>query len=287
MKHCHFINNFLEKNTLQVCNSLTETTSSKCYLCGASPKEMNKINDCMKKHVEESKYQFGLSPLHSRIRFFEYFIHLSYRLDFKKWQARSPEEKEALTIKKRSIQKEFRLKLGLIIDKPRSGGSGTSNDGNTSRKFFANSDISAEITGLRKELIDRCGVVLQCLTSGCNIRTNEFQKYALHTAELLIEEYPWYYMPPSVHKVLIHGAQVIEHALVSIGELSEEAAEANNKHIRDFRKNNTRKMSRTTTNTDLLNRLLLQSDPLITNLRKIPRKQETVFSPEAQLLLES
>lgn len=77
-------------------------------------------------------------------------------------------------------------------------------------------------------------------------------------------------MPPSVHKVLLHAPDIISYALVSIGELSEEAAESKNKDIKKIREHHTRKISRISTNTDLLNRLLLSSDPFITGQRKLP-----------------
>lgn len=54
--------------------------------------------------------------------------------------------------------------------------------------------------------------------------------------------------------------------MLAIGELSEEAAESNNKNIKLFRLNHTRKMSRVLTNTDLMNKLLLNSDPFVTSL---------------------
>jgi len=38
--------------------------------------------------VEEKYFKFGLSTLHAWIRFFECLLHISYRLDFKKWQVR-------------------------------------------------------------------------------------------------------------------------------------------------------------------------------------------------------
>jgi len=46
------------------------------------------------------------------------------------------------------------------------------------------------------------------------------------TAQLYVELYDWYRMPPSVHKVLIHGALVIKYSLLPIGFLSEEAQES-------------------------------------------------------------
>lgn len=246
---------------------------------------MNNIEKSLRKPINEKTFEYGLSPLHSWIRFFEYLLHVSYRLGIKKWQARSAAEKQSVAMKKKQIQAGLREKLGLIVDKPRSGGSGTSNDGNTARKFFKCSKETAAITGLKEELIDRCRTILQCLSSGYEIHTGKFKKYALKTAKMLTNEYPWYYLPPSVHKVLIHGDLVIENALVSIGELSEEAAESNNKNIKNFRLNHTRKISRETTNTDLLQRLLLNSDPFITNLRQLSKPRKPVLPQEVINLL--
>lgn len=269
----------------KVCCALSDSSASKCYICGATPKEMNDLEKCTNKQVDPSRFQFGLSPLHSWIRFFEYFIHISYRIEFKKWQARSSEDKARLAERKELIQKQFRERLGLIVDKPRSGGSGTSNDGNTARKFFLNSTISSEITGINKDVIDRCCHLLQCLSSGYKINSDKFKIYALDTAKILVSKYSWYNLPASVHKVLIHGSEVIDHCLLSIGELSEEAAESCNKLVKQFRRDNTRKHSRDVTNTDLLHRLLLNSDPLISSLRKLPRKKKSVLSREVLDLL--
>lgn len=269
----------------KICSALSETSSARCYICEATPKEMNDIDRCLQKQSDENRFEFGLSPLHSWMRFFEYFLHLSYRIDIKKWQVRSDDDKKLLADKKLHVQNEFRSRLGLIVDKPRSGGSGTSNDGNTARKFFLNSAASAEITGLSKDLIDRCSTILQALSSGYNINVASFSNFSLETAKLLVQEYPWYNLPASVHKVLLHGSDVIKYGLVSIGELSEEAAEANNKNLKAFRRDHTRKMSRKVTNIDLMNRLMLHSDPFVTSLRKLPRKKKSIFSSQVLSLL--
>jgi len=50
--------------------------------------------------------------------------------------------------KKIRILEDFRTKLGLVVDQPRSKGSGISNEGSTARTFFNNSELSAKITGL-------------------------------------------------------------------------------------------------------------------------------------------
>lgn len=51
-------------------------------------------------------------------------------------------------------------------------------------------------------------------------------------------------MTPTMHKILVHAPTIIRHALLPIGQLSEEAAEARNKHFRQYRQNFARKFSR-------------------------------------------
>jgi len=87
-------------------------------------------------------------------------------------------------------------------------------------------------------------------------------------------------MTPTMHKILIYGAIVIENALLPIGQHSEEAAEARNKYFRLHRQNFARNFSRVSCNLDVLNRLLLSSDPVITGMRPVPRKKIQNFLTE-------
>lgn len=79
-------------------------------------------------------------------------------------------------------------------------------------------------------------------------------------------------MPQSVHKILIHGADIIEKVSLPIGMMSEEALEARNKDFRSYRLNHTRKDSRLHTMEDLLHALLVSSDPFITSKSKSTSK---------------
>lgn len=270
----------------KVCNALSTTSSSQvCYICQATPKEMNNIKMCQGKPVIEENLKFGISSLHAWIRFFEYFLHMSYKLQLKKWQVRDEKEKFLVKTQKERIQKEFREKTGLIIDKPKLGGSGTTNDGNTARRFFANPALSACITGLDEELLKRCAVILQTISSGHEIDAEKFDEYCINTAKQLVTKYDWYYLPASVHKILIHGSQIVLKAILPIGQMSEEAAECRNKDIKSFRLKHTRKTSRETTNLDLINRLLLTSDPFISCIIPLPRKNKVQLSEDVINLL--
>jgi len=268
-----------------VSNILSDTNScSKCYICEATPKEMNLVK-VFEKSPKAEHYRFGLSILHSWIRFFECILHIAYRLPLKKWQVRGEKNKELFVNNKKRIQEEFKSRLGLIIDKTKPG-YGTTNDGNTARRFFSNSDISSQITGVDKDLIQKFYLILRVISSTEKINTNTFSILLKNTLQLYLNKYNWYYMPASVHKVLIHGCHIIEYFDLSIGLLSEEALKVRHKEIRKTRLHHTQKTSREDTNTDLLNILLLTSDPLISSYRKtVTKKHNTDFSDIEQYLI--
>ncbi|EFN76000.1 hypothetical protein EAI_13214, partial [Harpegnathos saltator] len=52
-------------------------------------------------------------------------------------------DKCKLKERKKIVQEDFKNKMGLTIDVPKQG-SGTTNDGNTARRFFVNSKLSSE-----------------------------------------------------------------------------------------------------------------------------------------------
>lgn len=97
--------------------------------------------------------------------------------------------------------------------------------------FFEDSTTSASITGVNEDLIKRFHVILQTLSSGYEIDIIRFQDYAVQTARDL-KLYPWFYMPTSMHKILIHSAAIIRSAILPIGQMSEDAQEYTNKCIK-------------------------------------------------------
>lgn len=119
----------------KVCNALTDTSSAqRCYLCQSTISQFNKIDEILGKQVSEENLVFGISSLHAWIRFFECLLHISYKLEVKTWIARKDIAK-IIEKRKKEIQKNFRLQLGLLVDIPKQG-YGSSNDGNTARCFF-------------------------------------------------------------------------------------------------------------------------------------------------------
>lgn len=263
----------------KVCNAATGTAStSRCYICGKTSKDFNQLDD--KRETSKAATEFGLSILHARIRFFESILHLAYKLPVKKYRGRRTEdEKKIEREKKLEIQTRFRNETGLLVDMPKTN-FGNTNDGNTSRRFFEDPKLASEITGIDYELIFRLKVILEAISSGYSISTEKFNKYAEETAQLYVKLYPWHPMTPTLHKVLIHGSEIIKNALLPIGQLSEEAAEARNKHFRAYRQDFARKFSRESCNQDILNRLLLSSDPLLSASTTKNKRKFSLFLPE-------
>ena len=114
-------------------------------------------------------------------------------------------------------------------------GAGTTNTGNVAREFFQKSDRVSEIIGVEKEMIERLYTVLQVISCGKEIDLNEFKKYCIETAKIIIELYPRYKMSPSVHKILIHGCDIMNELNAPMIWFSEEPQEAKNKVFRKAR----------------------------------------------------
>ena len=66
----------------------------------------------------------------------------------------------------KQVKKRFKDELGLIVDKARSGGFGSTNTGNVARKVFANPVITSSIVGVSTVLISNIGTIWSTLASG-------------------------------------------------------------------------------------------------------------------------
>ncbi|KAE8740590.1 hypothetical protein FOCC_FOCC013890 [Frankliniella occidentalis] len=106
--------------------------------------------------------------------------------------------------------------------------------------------------------------------------------YALQTARDYVAAYPWYRMPCSMHKVLIHGADIMRIAPVPNGPSFRGTFGVTSQK---YTKHHTRTSSRTKGNTDLLHCLLVSSDPLLYTLRPKPKPKTLKFCPSVLSLL--
>ncbi|KMQ89196.1 dna-mediated transposase [Lasius niger] len=76
-------------------------------------------------------FAYGISVLHARLKCFKYMLSVAYKMELQKWRV----NEAAYEIRKSTIQKQLRKDVGPIADVVRQG-FGTTNDGNTARRFF-------------------------------------------------------------------------------------------------------------------------------------------------------
>ena len=120
------------------------------------------------------------------------------------------------------------------------------------------------------------------------INAAKFKEYAIETAKKYLKLYgDWYHMPVSMHRMLLHGSDIINALPISIGHSSEEGLEATHKIIRKIKEESTCKISKNRVNEDLIHWLLVASDPIIASYsKKTKTKTETSLPIEVINLLE-
>ncbi|OXA42090.1 V(D)J recombination activating protein 1 [Folsomia candida] len=225
----------------------------------------------------DGRLKFGISPLHAWIRALEFCLHLGYRNcdGLRCWRVEGPNKKSILEARKRDIQQKLIVELGLRVDFPRAGGSGTSNDGNTARRAFSNQETFARILDLEIWLIHDLHVILCAISTELPINPEKFGSYCRQLAQKYVKEHKWYYMPVSIHKLLIHGEQIIKESTLPLGMLSEQAGESRNRLYKFYREYHSRKINRTANLLDVFNRCIDSSDPLISNYSLNKRLKES------------
>ena len=182
-------------------------------------------------------------------------IHISYRLSVKKWRVTSQEDMALVAARKREVHDRFKAELGLKVDEPKQG-AGNTNDGNTARRAFQDEKTFADILcGLDESLIHRFHTILIAISCKLPLDSEKFGAFCRETAELLIELYPWFRVPVSVHILLIHGAAILSSSMLPVGMMSEEAQKARNKDNNSFREKHARKTSRIDNISDVFHRL--------------------------------
>lgn len=272
----------------KVLNAITNTKSMQaCPICHATPRQFNDLSNKMKEaFLPDSKsLVYGISSLHAWIWLLECCLHISYRIDIKVWQVRGDKLKVAFADRKKRVQAILWERLGLIVDRPKPGGFGTMNGGNTARRAFKNPILLAECLGLHSELLKNIQTILIALSCHMPIDPPRFDALCSRTAEIYVTNYP---MPSTVYKILIHGADILRTSILPVGMLGEEASEARNKDYKNFRLFHSRKTSRKDTLKDLFYRVMDTSDPIISSMSltsRINKKKILVLPREVLDLL--
>jgi hypothetical protein len=101
----------------KVLNALTDTKSSQaCPICGATPKTFQSTTNFSSPVFKARPHtlQYGISPLHAWIRFFECILHIAYRIERRTWQVRGEAQKITFRQRKLEIQKRFCISINFV-----------------------------------------------------------------------------------------------------------------------------------------------------------------------------
>ena len=156
---------------------------------------MNKLNSLHEKSMGSNTLSYGISSLYSHIRFFNACSKFFIEWSSKHGGRQIHEQKKITENRKKELQVKFRNELRLVADVPISGGSGTTNDGNSSRAFLMNIRSVHRFTLRNADLIKTFRAILRAINSGLERNLGQFEQYCTEIAILYKLHYDWYCMP--------------------------------------------------------------------------------------------
>ena len=175
-----------------------------------------------------------------------------------------------LELAKQQIQKDVKRDTGISIEKPDpTGHGGTTTTGNVAKSLLNTTHrtlLTKHIDSIDlKEKIDKIilnmAVILCIKNSNRKVNIDVYREFCKNTA-LMVKEVPWIKFTPSAHQVLAHSAELIENNNeLGLLNYTEAGLEANNKLLRQYRINYSRKTNQHDNLSDCLNRLWDKGDP--------------------------
>ena len=103
--------------------------------------------------------------------------------------------------------------------------------------------VSANIMNIDADLMKKLHIIPATISCGYDINSSKFKTFCWKNASLYVDRYSLYPMTQTLHKVLIHGYEVIELFTLPLGMFSQEAT---NKVFKIFRENFTNAIGKKT-----------------------------------------
>ena len=232
-----------------------------------------------------SSDQHSICILHSYLNVLGWFLKLLYRCNqsYECWMERKTIIGEHIRIGKANVQTILREERGLYLDQVSGANDkgGTSNDGNQARRFFHVDSADAVVSCVHpkykeniKKLHQNLSVLLRVISSTSEVDCEELSKLTMETSLFIPTEFKWAEINFTLHGLLHHSVElIVSNSGWSIGTLSEEALESNNKFVRRYLERFSRKISPVQQLTDAMSRLLERSDPgVLYRQNKIKRR---------------
>ena len=221
--------------------------------------------------------------LHAKLRSLSFFEQIAYRLNSNvpimgRGKRMNTYQKEKIAVAKKEFINEARKNCQIILDSPRCDG-GSSDDGNTARRFFSSENREAVVhlfkgtvheKAVIRELLQNFSVILRVISSKNLVDVDSFEEFCNQTYILLCQNFPWVSVTTSVHRLLGHSAERIRlNQGFGLGLISEEGLEAVHKLVRRFRELGARKTCLDDNIQDVFTHLFIRSDPIIRSFNRL------------------
>ena len=228
----------------------------------------------------------NMHPLHNLLRCFGWIFkicyhaiagHLSWSEAKLNVSNRVARALEFLKQAKEEIQARVKEETSITLEKADpTGHGGSSTTGNiakvmlntNNRKLLTQGIESSELRAKIDQLVLNMAVILTIINSDRKVKIDEFREFC-RTTYLYVASIPWIHITPSAHAVLGHSAELIgENGCIGLLNFTESGLEANNKFLRQYRINKSRKTNQFDNLSDCINRLWDKSDPSVMKARE-------------------
>ena len=179
---------------------------------------------------------------------------------------------EFLNQAKEEIQADIKKDIGVLVEKPDpTGHGGSSTTGNVAKTLLNNGNRfsltkginNSELREKNDKIILNVAVILGLINSNRKIDVVKYKEFCRETM-LLVKSVSWIKFTPTAHSVLAHSPELVEqnHGF-GLLNYTESGLEANNKYLRQYRLNYSRKTSQHDNLKDCFYRLWDKSDSIV------------------------
>lgn len=256
----------------KVTNDLLGNKSTlRCPVCLETYKIFKDIspNDFDHSQVKD-RLSLCLNPLHSKFKIFEFLLECHRRKSKYEFEKSNPnssqtEIKAYMNDVVDSYKKSFYQLTKSRIDAVKVG-YGTSNTGPNIKRAMNDPKNLSEILKFEIKFVENVVELYSML--GSFDKPNHDRWYnCVNDVFLYWKSNFSHFMSisPSMHKILVHGWDMINLRDMGPGFYSEESQERINKKLRDVRQNNTRKSSYKNMMEDMASYIYLSTDPIVNN----------------------
>ena len=218
--------------------------------------------------------------LHATLRTMDWILKIIYHLaaGVRTWKENMQNEAKIRRAKE-NVRATIYEQTGIRVDEPDPvGKGGTSTTGPVSKRLLHDIPIRQALIECVPEkgdsranieiIVKNISVILRLVSSSELVNSDKLDVLCKDTSRLFLQQFPSFKFTPSVHQVLAHSAELIAaNKNRGLGTLSEEPLEHNNKNIRRYREQLSRKTTQEDNLTDVFHRLWLKSDPVVRAFR--------------------